>query len=118
MAVGRLKRIKEIIESSGSVKNYGQERIKEIIENGIPTKDHGHIGISNKDAEEIKRLCKNTTPNGIEMSAEDVEELIQLCDKEISIQDRSEYLKTYYIKNPQKYNQNQKGKKNARNSEV
>lgn len=72
------------------------KRIKEIIEGGISTKDHGHIAISNKEADEIK----------------------QLCEKEIGVQDRSDYHKTYYIMNPNKYNQKQKGKKNATNSDV
>ena len=62
------------------------KRIKEIIEGGIPTKDHGHVAISNKEAEEIKSLC----------------------EKELSVQDRREYHKTYYIKNPDKYNQKAK----------
>ena len=70
------------------------KRIREIIDGGIPTKDHGHIAISNKEAEEIK----------------------EICEKELSVQDRSEYHKTYYIKNPDKYNQ--KGKKHEENSEV
>ena len=69
-------------------------RIKEIIACGISTKDHGHIAITNKEAAEIR----------------------ELCEKEISIQDRHEYHKAYYIKNPDKYNQ--KGKKNEENSEV
>ena len=43
-------------------------------------------------------------------------EIRELCEKEISIQDRHEYHKAYYIKNPDKYNQ--KGKKNEENSEV
>lgn len=73
------------------------KRIKEIIEGGISTKDHGHIAISNKEAEEIK----------------------QICDDEIGVQDRREYHKTYYIKNPDKYNQNtKKGKKHAESSKV
>lgn len=67
------------------------KRIKEIISGGRYTKDHGHIAISTDEAEEIR----------------------QLCEKEISVQDRREYHKTYYIKNPDKYNQ--KGKKNAEN---
>lgn len=70
------------------------KRIKEIIEGGIATKDHGHIAITNKEADEIKAIC----------------------EKEISVQDRREYHKTYYIKNPDKYNQ--KGKKNAENSQI
>ena len=70
------------------------KRIKEILNGGIPTKDHGHIAISNKDAEEIQAIC----------------------DKELGVQDRSDYFKTYYIKNPDKYNQ--KGKKNAENSKI
>ena len=70
------------------------KRIKEIIEGGIPTKDHGHVAISNKEAEEI----------------------MSLCDKELKIQDRREYHKTYYIKNPDKYNQ--KGKEHAESSKV
>ena len=77
MAVGRIKRIREIID------------------NGIPTKDHGHVAISNEEADEIKKLCK----------------------EELSKQDRREYHKTYYIKNPSKYNQKGK-KKDAENSEV
>lgn len=70
------------------------KRIKEIIEGGISTKDHGHIAISNQEAEEIKLIC----------------------EKEIGVQDRREYHKTYYIKNPDKYNQ--KGKKNAESSKI
>ena len=76
MAVGRIRRIKEIIDS------------------GIPTKDHGHIGISNEEAEDIR----------------------QICEKEISVQDRRDYHKTYYIKHPDKYNQ--RGKRNAADSEI
>ena len=73
------------------------KRIKEIIACGISTKDHGHIAITNKEAAEIR----------------------ELCEKEISIQDRHEYHKAYYIKNPDKYNQNtKKGKKHAESSEV
>ena len=70
------------------------KRIKAIIEGGISTKDHGHLAITNEEAEEIK----------------------QICDKEISVQDRSDYHKTYYVKNPDKYNQ--RGKKNADNSKI
>lgn len=70
------------------------KRIKEIIEGGISTKDHGHIAISNQEADEIR----------------------QLCEKEIGVQDRREYHKTYYVKNPDKYNQ--KGKKHAESSKI
>ena len=62
------------------------KRISEIISGGISTKDHGHIAISNTEAEEIKNLCK----------------------KELNVQDRSDYHKAYYIKNPDKYNQRSK----------
>lgn len=116
MAVGRIKRIKEIIERSKPADNFGCERIKEIIEAGIPTKDHGHIGISNEAAAEIKKICEKSFSHNVELNSEDAEEIRQLCEKEISIQDRTEYHKTYYIKNPDKYNQ--KGKKDAENSEV
>ena len=70
------------------------KRIREIISGGVSTKDHGHIAISNKEAEEI----------------------IEMCNKEISVQDRHEYHKTYYIKNPDKYNQ--KGKRHAESSDI
>lgn len=70
------------------------KRIKTIIDGGIATKDHGHIAITNQEAEEIKAIC----------------------EKEISIQDRREYHKTYYIQNPDKYNQ--RGKKNAEDSVI
>lgn len=72
------------------------KRIKEIIEGGISTKDHGHIAITNEEAKEISAIC----------------------EKEISVQDRREYHKTYYIQNPDKYNQKQKEKKNAKNSTI
>lgn len=68
------------------------KRIKEIIDGGISTKDHGHVAISNQEADEIRAIC----------------------EKEISVQDRREYHKTYYIKNPDKYNQ--RSKKNVENS--
>lgn len=68
------------------------KKIKKIISGGRYTKDHGHIAISIDEAEEI----------------------IKICEKEISIQDRHEYHKAYYIKNPDKYNQ--KRKNNAKNS--
>ena len=70
------------------------KRIKAIIDSGIYTKDHGHIAITKKEAEEIKAIC----------------------EKEISVQDRREYHKSYYLKHPDKYNQ--KGKNNAEDSKI
>ncbi len=70
------------------------KRIKEIIDSGISTKDHGHIAITNSQADEIRAIC----------------------DKELSVQDRRDYHKAYYIKNPDKYNQGRK--KDAESSEI